>query len=111
MTIYDAMLNGVSKLVSGESNVTVSAMLISSVSSDIVGSEFDRITTSNSSSGVNSLFEMTRSSVSANNEVLAGVGLMTSISGGELWADTVMSSLVHTTDFDFEVVYQIKFSK
>lgn len=111
--INDNYLEGLAKLMTGEAYTIPSHLAFGSTTgtlsaTDLITSgEFDRNALSNLERSDNvARFIGSRSSAEANNEVIRVVGFHNSASlasSGNLQANFLVSSLIHTTDFDVEV--------
>jgi len=119
--INDNYIEGLAKLMTGEAYVIPSYMAFGSTTGtltavDLVTSgEFDRnALDSVERIGSTAKFIGSRSSVEANNEVINVVGLhnvVTLASSGNLQANFLVASLVHTSDFDVEVEFWVQHNR
>ena len=115
--INDEYLNGLAKLMIGESFTIPSYVAFGSTSYTLSGQdnsiqgEFDRIILSSTNRSNNlAKFICSRSSSDAGNETINVVELVNSASlgsSGNLQVAFLISSLVHTTDFDLEVEFWV----
>ena len=113
--INDNYLEGLAKLVVGESVTIPSHMAFGSSNDDLTASdttlagEFDRISLeTGETNGTIAKIIGVRSSVDADDETVFDIGLFNAASNGNLWSATLISSLLHTTDFDLEVQFWIE---
>ena len=110
--INDSYLEGAAGLVIGQSIDIPSHMAFGSTFGTLTGAdiitsgEFDRVSLSTGErSGAIAKHIGLRSSASASSDgdLIQVVGIHTSSAGGDLWTNMLLSSLLHTTDFDVEV--------
>ena len=113
--INNNYLTGVAKLVLGQDVDIPSHMAYGSDSGTLtaddleVSGEFDRIELSTGERDENiAKFIGLRTGAVADNETMSIVGILTSSAGGDLWVNTLLSSFIHTTDFDFEVQFWMR---
>lgn len=111
--INDNLLNGTATLLAGGAYNVISHLAYGSTtgtitSADLITSgEFDRDAITGASVAANTVtYVCTRSSAVANNEIVNCIGFHNSailVSSGNLQANMLVASLIHTTDFDIEV--------
>jgi hypothetical protein len=109
--INNNMLYGIADLCVGNAVTIPSYLAIGSTggtltSNDIITSgEFQRIPVTKTRSGTVIQWAATALASSATSNLINVIGLMNSSSGGNLWANTLMPSLLQTSnyDIDFEI--------
>lgn len=119
--INDNYLNGMAKLASGESYTIPSHLAFGSTtgtlsSADLITSgEFDRNSLDDQASATNvAKYFGSRSSAEANNEyinILSFTNSDTLRGSGDIQANFLVSSLLHTTSFDIEVEMWVSFNR
>ena len=114
MTVMNNMLTETAKAIAGESYSVMSHLAFSTDTSfaiavsdsAISGESGDRIALSDSRSVATVTFNGTRTGAlvaSSDGETLTGAGTLSASSGGTLFSEILLPSLLHTTSFDIEV--------
>jgi len=112
--INNNFLEGLAKMLNGESYTVPNYMafgstLITPTSADTsVAGEFDRNATTSSRSTYTVKFVGSRTAAEANNETLYNTALVNSsvlYSSGNVQANTVIASIIHSSTFDIDVEY------
>jgi hypothetical protein len=111
--INDNFLNGMAGLLIGESVTIPSYLAFGSTTGTltaqdtITSGEFDRnIYTTTERIGNVSKYSFLRTGgevATSSGQYINVIGLMNSSAGGSLWANTLVSSLLHTTAFDLDI--------
>ena len=117
--IPDVSLNNMAALLKGDtvvvpSHLTFGTTVITPSAGDTTldgetGSRIELSTPTRTNNIV--FFEGIRTGAIANDEYLNATALFNSTSGGTLYAEATMASVLHTTTFDIEVDWRIEFNR
>lgn len=119
MTLNNNYLQGIAKLIIGEAVSIPSHMAFGSTTGTITAAdtetsgEFDRVTLDTPERDVAiAKLIATRPGATAANEVMQNIGVWNGASSSdELWANFLISSFTHTTDFDLEVQHWVSITQ
>jgi len=117
--INDNMINGLAGALNGESLTIPASMLFSSDVVAVSGTatsipgvlDYDDVTNSRTANVTKFTGVRSGTAASSGGDYINTLGLLTSSSGGDLMAMAAVSSLLHTTDFDLEVDWEITIAR
>ena len=118
--ITDVFLQELAKNINGESNTNASHLAYSSTAitpdatdTTLTGEFLTRVSATGSRVLTETTFNAIRSGAvaSSSGDRINAMALFTSSSGGNLFAEALVPSILHTTAFDFEVDWKITISR